>query len=153
MKCEECKQEDTPATHDPICQTRLRQRLEPLLVKHPKLKFQLTKLTQLPTPGSYPVYVAHWVAPFVVEQGSALEGTFERHQVDARTPIRMTKAELNNEADRDRVFRERRIVATHLLLDFVEAGEVPCRIDGQVADPIQVTEWGTVADLYPETVN
>jgi hypothetical protein len=150
MKCEECLLEDT---HTEICQTRLRLRLEALLVKHPKLKFQLTKLTQVPIQGSYPVYVAHLVAPFVVEQGSTLEGTFERHQVDARAPIRMTKAELNNEAERDRVFSEKRIVATHLLLDFVEAGEVPCRVAGQAADPIQVTEWGTVEDLYPETVN
>ena len=64
---------------------------------------------------------------------------------DARVPIRMTKAELAHE--RNDLFIERRIAATHRLLDFVEAGEVPM---GGTGGMYKVWMWGTLEDWKEE---
>ena len=141
--CAECG--ELKSSHKPSCQTWLHTRLEIQFVHHPKLKFQMSKLTQIPVAGSYPIYVCHLIAPFLYEHGSHQNGDYDLRMNDARVPIRMTKAELVHK--RDDLFRERRVAATHRLLDFIESGEVP---KGGTDGMYEVWMWGTLEDHKEE---
>ena len=157
-RCKECRETAQISTvsiqHKPLCMVWLRIRVEVQIVRHPKLKFQVGKLVQIPVSGSYPVYVAHLVAPFLYESGSALTDDYAISMLDARAPIKMTKAEIKDELRRDTLFKERRIDATHKLLDFVEAGEVPVikdsRAGAQGIGQLKVWQWGTLQDWHEE---
>ncbi len=154
FKCQECEETSKVNTvdikHKQGCLTWLRMRLETQIVKYPHLKFQLTKLMQLPLSGSYPVYVAHLVAPFVVERGTHLNGDYQRIPAEARAPIKMTKAEMNNKDNADKLFKARRVEATHKLLDFVESGEVPVQVDGKPDEHLIPSHWGVMSEIWPD---
>ena len=143
-ECAECGDLKT-SKHKPTCQTWLRTRLEIQLVHHPKLKFQISKLTPIPVAGSYPIYACYLIAPFIYEHGKHENGDYDLRMNDAMVQIRMNKADLAH--NRDDLFVERRVAATHRLLDFVESGEVPA---GGTSGMHKVYMWGTLEDHKEE---
>jgi hypothetical protein len=143
--CRECKgvSESSVVTvqHGMYCQTWLRVRLEGHIPKFPHLKFMCTKLTPIPTHGeSYPVYRCQLVAPFVV---MGTDG--QKIMLDARAAILMRKSELKDIGAQE-IFRKKRIVATHALLDIVDDGS----IEVEAGQKIEILTWGTLKENYPE---
>lgn len=154
-KCKFCNATSEASTiaiiHDKHCMTWLRMRLETLVPKH-KLRFQVTKLMPLPVSGSYPIYCAHLCLPFCFEMAGYDETPdgftrkTEYGMLDARAPIIMSKAEIHD-IRKDEIFRKKRVEATHVLLDMVEAMEVPARVAGRREEQkIKVWKWGTLSD-------
>lgn len=151
-RCKECSEIALTVLnihHQAHCQVWLRMRLESLIVKNRCLKFQITKLVMAST-KSYPTYVCNLVAPFVIEIPTPIVGRTKKVMLDARVPITMTKAELNDEK-RDETFKKKRIEATHSLLDLVEKGEVPVYMSDRT-EMVKPVCWGTIKDCYPEKI-